>query len=163
MGTKHLSWSTSEIKVRLVPWSYFKPSFKKYWPFQSGAYFVDPFCYLCFMSVMLSRLFIATLWSPAGKGLTSWLLFVMFSCVFLWILFCYLCFMSVVLSCLFIAALWSPAEKANLLALVCNIFLCFLHFPMWCPGSGEILDCIDSWSLPSSFVASLYVTHFIKW
>ena len=30
----------------------------------------------------LSRLFIADLWSPAGKGLTSWLLFVMFRCVF---------------------------------------------------------------------------------
>ena len=28
------------------------------------------------------RLFIAALWSPAGKGLTSWLLFVMFNCVF---------------------------------------------------------------------------------
>ena len=27
---------------------------------------------------MLSRLFIASLWSPAGKGLTSWLLLVMF-------------------------------------------------------------------------------------
>ena len=27
---------------------------------------------------MLSRLFIAALWSPAGKGLTSWLLLVMF-------------------------------------------------------------------------------------
>ena len=31
---------------------------------------------------MLSRLFIAALWSPAGKGLTSWFLFVMFNCVF---------------------------------------------------------------------------------
>ena len=31
---------------------------------------------------MLSRLFIADLWSPAGKGLTSWLSFVMFTCVF---------------------------------------------------------------------------------
>ena len=27
---------------------------------------------------MLSRLFIAALWSPAGKGLTYWLLLVMF-------------------------------------------------------------------------------------
>ena len=27
---------------------------------------------------MLSRLFIVALWSPAGKGLTSWLLLVMF-------------------------------------------------------------------------------------
>ena len=31
---------------------------------------------------MLSRLIIAALWSPAGKGLTSLLLFVMFNCVF---------------------------------------------------------------------------------
>ena len=32
--------------------------------------------------VMLSRLFIAALWSPAGKGLTSWISFVMFNYVF---------------------------------------------------------------------------------
>ena len=31
---------------------------------------------------MLSRLFIAALRSPEGKGLTSWLLFVMFFCDF---------------------------------------------------------------------------------
>ena len=31
---------------------------------------------------MLSRLFIAALWSPAGKGMHSLLLFVMFNCVF---------------------------------------------------------------------------------
>ena len=31
---------------------------------------------------MLSRLFIAALWSRVGKGLTSWLLFVIFNCVF---------------------------------------------------------------------------------
>ena len=31
---------------------------------------------------MLSRLLIAALWSPAGKRLTSWLLFVMFTCIF---------------------------------------------------------------------------------
>ena len=29
---------------------------------------------------MLSRRFIAALWSPAGKGLTSWLLYVMSNC-----------------------------------------------------------------------------------
>ena len=32
------------------------------------------------MFVLLSRLFIAALWSPAGKGLTSWLLVVMSNC-----------------------------------------------------------------------------------
>ena len=38
---------------------------------------MDHLCYLCLVIVMLLRLFIAALWSPAGKGLTSWLLFVM--------------------------------------------------------------------------------------
>ena len=32
---------------------------------------------MLFVYVLYSRLFIATLWSHAGKGLTSWLLFVM--------------------------------------------------------------------------------------
>ena len=39
-------------------------------------------CYLCLVFVMLFRLFIAALWSPARRGLTSRLLFVMFNCVF---------------------------------------------------------------------------------
>ena len=30
---------------------------------------MDHFCYLCFVFVMLSCLFVAALWSPAGKGL----------------------------------------------------------------------------------------------
>ena len=44
---------------------------------------MDHLCYLCLVFVMLSRLFITAMWSLAGKGLTSWLLFVMFNCVFL--------------------------------------------------------------------------------
>ena len=35
----------------------------------SGTSFVDQLCYLCFVFAMRSRLFIAALWSPAGKGL----------------------------------------------------------------------------------------------
>ena len=61
---------------------------------------MDHLCYLCHVFVMLSRPFIAALWSPAGNGLTSWLLFVKFNCV--------------------------------------------CHFPMWYPGTGVVLDCIDS-------------------
>ena len=34
--------------------------------------------HLCFVFLMLLCLFIAALWSPAGKGLASWLLLVMF-------------------------------------------------------------------------------------
>ena len=43
---------------------------------------MDHLRYLCHVFVMLSRLFIAALWSSAGKGLTSWLSFVMFDYVF---------------------------------------------------------------------------------
>ena len=39
---------------------------------------MDYLGFLGFVFLMLLRLFIAALWSPAGKGLTSWLLFVMF-------------------------------------------------------------------------------------
>ena len=44
---------------------------------------MDHLCFLCLVSVMLSLLFIAALWSPEGKGLTSWLLFVMFIVILL--------------------------------------------------------------------------------
>ena len=44
---------------------------------------MDLLCGLCLVFVMLSCLFIAALWSPVRKGLTLWLLFVMF------IVFCY--------------------------------------------------------------------------
>ena len=54
---------------------------------------------MLFMSCVFHA-FIAALWSPAGKGLASWLLFVMLNC--------------------------------------------FCHFPMWYPGSGVVLDCMDS-------------------
>ena len=44
---------------------------------------MDHLCYLCLVFVMLLCLFIAALWSPGGKGLTSWLLFVMFNVILL--------------------------------------------------------------------------------
>ena len=44
---------------------------------------MDDLYYLCLVFVMLSRLFIATLWSPEGRGLTSWFLFVMFIVILL--------------------------------------------------------------------------------
>ena len=50
-----------------------------YRPFQGAASFVDHLCYFCLVFVMLLRPFIAA----EVKGLTSWLLFVMF------IVFCY--------------------------------------------------------------------------
>ena len=43
---------------------------------------MDHLCYFCFVFVILVCPIIAALWSPIGKGLTSWLSFVMFNCVF---------------------------------------------------------------------------------
>ena len=43
---------------------------------------MDHLCYLCLVCFMLYRLFIAALWSPNGKGLNSWPLFVMSNYVF---------------------------------------------------------------------------------
>ena len=40
--------------------------------------------------------------------------------------------------CCLVVTCW---ERADLLALVCDVKLC--HFPMWYPGSGVVLDCID--------------------
>ena len=47
-------------------------------PFQECASLVESLCYLCLVFVVLSYLFIAALWSLAGKGLSSWLSFMMF-------------------------------------------------------------------------------------
>ena len=50
-----VSWSTSELMVRLAPWNKFKPSSKIfYWPFQGGTSFVDHLCYFRLVFAMLS-------------------------------------------------------------------------------------------------------------
>ena len=43
---------------------------------------MDHLCYLCLVFVGLSHLFIAALWSPAGKGLVAWLSLVKSNCAF---------------------------------------------------------------------------------
>ena len=67
--------------------------------FQAGASFMDRFCKLCYMlvCVVLSCLFLVALWSPAGKGLTFWLL-------------CLLCFVT------FTKVSWSTSELRARLA-----------------------------------------------
>ena len=61
------------------------------------------FLFCLVFAMFCARLFICASWSPAGKGLTSWLSFV-----------------------------------------VSSVSLSLSH---WYPGSGVVLDCIDSWSL----------------
>ena len=43
-------------------------------------------------------------------------------------------------------------------SLVCHVFLCFCHFPIWCSVSGMVLDCIDFWSLPSSVLLKVHIS-----
>ena len=72
----HVKWSTSEMRVRLVLLNLSKTSSNYFHTDHSKTvFFVDLFCYLCFTFVFISMscLFLAPLWSPAGKGLTSWL------------------------------------------------------------------------------------------
>ena len=64
---------------------------------------MDLLCFCSVLCLLCACLFICALWSPAGKGLTSWLSFV-----------------------------------------VSSVSLSLSH---WYPGSGVVLDCIDSWSL----------------
>ena len=65
-----------------------------------------------------ARLFICALWSPAGKGLTSWLSFV-----------------------------------------VSTVSLSLSH---WYPGSGVVLNCIDSWSL-HPYLLSIFLHSQAGW
>ena len=52
-----------------------------YWLFQIGASFVDDSSDYCLVLLCFhARLFVDALWSPAGKGLTYWLSFVMSNC-----------------------------------------------------------------------------------
>ena len=75
--------STSELRVRLTlleidlsqPVKYF------YWPFQGGAFlWIIYVISVLFLISFRAPLFIVALWSSAGKGLTSWLSFVMTHC-----------------------------------------------------------------------------------
>ena len=56
----------------------------------------------------------------------------------------YFVFVFAILSCMCHAALWSPARKGLTHWLSCDVFLSICHFPIRYPGSGVILDCINS-------------------
>ena len=56
---------------------------------------------------------------------------------------CYLYLVFVMLLRLLIAALWSSARK-GMTSWPSFVMLFFFLFPMWCPWSGVVLDCIDS-------------------
>ena len=104
-----MDWTSSDL-IYVITWNeiyccmryvgQFGLSLKTRFYFFCGS-FMFLFCLV--FAMFCARLFICALWSPAGKGLTSWLSFV-----------------------------------------VSSVSLSLSH---WYPGSGVVLDCIDSWSL----------------
>ena len=82
----YVSWSTSELRLRLVPWNWLKPFSKIFLLTVPRQYF---FCWsfmlLCSVFLLLSHLFIAALWSPAGKGLVMFIVFLLLSNVVSWV------------------------------------------------------------------------------
>ena len=55
-----------------------------------------------------------------------------------WLFFMPYCF---VWACSLVVTCW---ERTDLMALLYVTLSCVCHFPIRCPGSGVVLDCIDS-------------------
>ena len=70
------------------------------------------FSILC-LSCLCACLFICALWSPAGKGPTSWLSFVVSNLEI------------IMLSCLFVVVLWSPTWKGVTYVMFSCVFITF--------------------------------------
>ena len=81
----NVSWSKSESRVRLAPKTGLSPPVK-YFTDRSKAvlllwiFYVFVLSCVCYAFVRVW--FICALWSPAGKGMTSWLSFVVSNCEF---------------------------------------------------------------------------------
>ena len=56
-------------------------------------------------------------------------------------------------------------ERADLWLSCVLCSLVFCNFPIWCSGSGKLLDLIDSWSLPSSLRegVTLTISRLPRW
>ena len=68
---------------------------------------------------------------------------------------CLLCLCT----CLFICALWSPAGKGLTFWLAFVVSTVSLLRSHWYPGSGVVLDCIDSRSL-HPYLLGRYINWF---
>ena len=82
------------------------------------------------------------------------------------VLICWIiCLISVLcLSCFHISSyclVITCWERADLLALACGVKLCGCYFPIWYPGSGMVLDCIDSDLYPLSYFHTVRIVLHI--
>ena len=158
-----MSWSTSELRVRLAHREAgLSPQVKYfYWPFQGGISFVDLLCYLCLVFVMLSRLFIDACGHLKKKGwpLGFCLWFLLWFCYFpIWYLWT-----GVVLDCIDSLSLLSFLLLTKGLPLIsAHTFACNLQitvvgtyiFKSWTTLYSFIIGISESWL----FICNL---HFI--
>ena len=63
----------------------------------------------------------------------------------------------------FLSCLYSLQPCGHLLgkglppcSFACDVFLCFFHFPIWCPGPGMLVDCI----IPELCLLTTFVVTF---
>ena len=131
-----MSWSTSELRVRLAhhetslspPVKYF------YWPFQGGTSFVEHLCYLCLVFVILSCMFIAALSYGHLKG-RGWPIG---SCLWCLLWFCYF-------------PIWYPGTSV-VLDCIDSFFTFSIHASTWNFGTctkKEIQFWFRKWTIPS--------------
>ena len=142
--------------------SRFKPYSKIfYWPFQGSSSFVDHLCFsaLCLLCLCV-RLFMCALWSPAGKGLTYWLSFVVSNFKFVtfplvtWVrcgtwlyrflIFALRCFIPLYFKriSLFAVVLWKFG-KLVVCVLLCYFVVSFEACLFWCIVTNKIYWWID--------------------
>ena len=78
-ATKNARCPSIAKRIRMVK-KVFMDLLRSFCRFFRGSFmfFLSCVCYIC----LCVRLFICALWSPAGKGLSSWLLFVVSNCEF---------------------------------------------------------------------------------
>ena len=65
------------------------------------------------------------------------------------------CLVFLSVHCSLVVTCWETGP----MALLCVMFYC-VFVTMWCPGLGLLLDCIDSWYLPSFFYTDIPINVF---
>ena len=150
----YVSWSTSELRVTLAPWNRFKPSSKNFtdrskailllWIFYGFFFclvFAMPLCESVYMCLVVTCWERADLLALVCGVFCEFVTFPLVS----WVrcgtwLYRFLIFATLLLCGHLLGNGWPLGSRLWCL----TVSLSLSH---WYPGSGVVIDCIDSWSL----------------